>query len=809
MTGFLHDLRYAVRQLRKNPTFTAIALLTLALGIGATTAIFSVVNAVLLRPLAYKSSDRLTVVLHYGHNPVAPANFIDWQKQSHSFERMGAAEYWSPNLTGTDNTEKILALRITADILPMLGVQPLLGRALLSEEQERGKEHEVVLGYPFWQSHFGGNAEVIGQTMNLSGEAYTIVGVMPRGFKFAPFWATKAQLWAPLVLGDRVNDRSGRSLRIFARLKPNVTLQQAQGEMNALTAHLEQEYPGTNPGVSVLSLKEKVVGDVRPALLVLLVGVGFVLLIACANVAHMLLARSAARHKEIAIRAALGAGSSRVVRQFLTESVLLAGLGGAAGLLLAWWGIRLLVALGPPELPRVETIGLDWHVLVFALAVTVGAGLIFGLAPALHAATPNLSETLKEGERGSNEGIGRNRLRSLLVASEFTFALVLLVGAGLMIRSFLALRNIDPGFNPQNVFSAVVSVTGTKAAQPGERPLFYQQLLERIRQTPGVESASAINHLPIGGDIWGFSFHVEGQPVPPPSETPVATYRVVLPGYFKTMNISLLRGRDVSDHDTVSSPGVVVINDWFARHHWPGENPIGKRITLDDLKDHPAWLTVVGVTKNAVRSEWTEPPEDEMYLPYLQTHEYLAKPEAHFSYLTLVVRTSGDPAALTPMVRSLVSSLDKNVVVSDVQTMDQVVAQATSEPRFYVLLLGAFATVALVLAAVGIYGVMSYAVSRRTQEIGIRMALGARQVDVVSLVVGQGAVLAVVGVGAGLVSALAVTRLMARLLYGIKPNDPVTFIAVAILLSIVAVVASYIPARRAAKIDPIVALRYE
>jgi predicted permease len=326
---------------------------------------------------------------------------------------------------------------------------------------------------------------------------------------------------------------------------------------------------------------------------------------------------------------------------------------------------------------------------------------------------------------------------------------------------------------------------------------------------PGVESASAINHLPVGGDIWGFSFHVEGQPVPPPSETPVATYRVVLPGYFKTMNIPLLRGRDVSDHDTLSSPGVVVINDWFARHHWPGEDPIGKRITLDDLKNHPGWLTVVGVTKNAVRSEWTEPPDDEMYLPYLQTHEYLEKPEAHFSYLTLVVRSGRDPAALTPMVRSLASSFDKNVVVSDVQTMDQVVAQATSEPRFYVFLLAAFAAVALVLAAVGIYGVMSYAVSRRTQEIGIRMALGARQGDVVSLVVGQGALLAVIGVSAGLVSALAVTRLMAGLLYGVRPNDPVTFIAVALLLSIVAVVASYIPARRAAKIDPIVALRYE
>jgi putative ABC transport system permease protein len=544
-------------------------------------------------------------------------------------------------------------------------------------------------------------------------------------------------------------------------------------------------------------------------LLVLLAAVGFVLLIACANIAHMLLARSATRQKEIAIRAALGAGSSRVVQQFLTESCLLAAIGGGAGLLLAQWGIRVLVALSPADLPRVETIGLDGHVLIFALGITFAAGILFGLAPAFRAATPNHGDALKEGGRNSSEGIGRNRLRSLLVASEFTFALVLLVGAGLMIRSFLALRNIDPGFNPHNVMSAVVSVAGTREADPGERPLFYQQLLEQIRQVPGIQSVSAINHLPLGGDTWGSSFHVEGQPVPPPNETPNATYRVVLPGYFKTMNLPILSGRDITDHDTLNTPGVVVVNDWFARHHWPGQDPIGKRITRDDLKNHPAWLTVVGVVKNAVRSEWTAPPDDEMYLPYLQNHEYLEAPGSHFAYLTFVVRTAGDPTLLTPTLRGIVASFDKSVLLSEVQSMDQVVAVATAEPRFYVLLLGAFASVALLLAAVGIYGVMSYSVSRRTREIGIRMALGARAADVINLVVTQGVLLAGVGVGAGIISALAMTRLMARLLYGIQPGDPITFIVVALLLSVVAIFASYIPARRAARLDPMVALRDE
>jgi predicted permease len=809
MQGWLQDIRYGFRMLRKRPGFTAVAVITLALGIGANTAIFSVVNAVLLRPLPYRDSDRLTVILHSGRNPVAPASFLDWQKQSRSFESMGAAEYWTPNVTSTQNAEKLWALHITSSLLPMLGVQPILGRVFLPEEEQRGKEHEVVISYPLWQSHFAASPDVIGRPMTLNGEVYTIVGVMPRGFKFAPFWATKAELWAPLVLGDKLTDRSGRSLRIFARLKPDVTLAQARAEMAGITARLEQQYPGTNEDVVVLALKEKVVGNVRPALLVLLTAVGFVLLIACANVAHMLLARSAARQKEIAIRAAVGAENSRLLRQFLTESCVLATLGGVAGLVLAFAGIRLLVALSPSNIPRVDTVTLDPGVLLFALGLTLLAGIIFGLAPALRAGGLNLSDCLKEGERGSSEGIRRNRLRSLLVASEFTFALVLLVGAGLMIRSFLAIQTIDPGFNPHHLLSAVVSVSGTRAAEPGARPIFYQHLLEQIGHVPGVQSASAINHLPLAGDIWGFSFQVEGETLSRPSDAPTAAYRAVFPGYFKTMNLPILQGRDVSDSDTLNSQGVVMVNEWLARHHWPGQEAIGKHLALSTPGANAKRLTVIGVVKNSVRGQWTEPPEDELFVPYLQDQAYMTNPAPPFAYATLVVRTTGDPASMAPVIRSIVHSMNQNAPLSEVQTMDQVVSEATSEPRFYVLLLGAFAAVALVLAAVGIYGMMSYSVSRRTQEIGIRIALGARTVDVIRLVVGQGASLALLGLGVGMVVAFAVTSLMARLLYGIRPTDPITFVAVVVVLSTVALIASYIPARRATKVDPIVALRYE
>jgi predicted permease len=802
------DIRYGVRQLLRSPGFTAVAVLTLALGIGANTAIFSVVNAVLLRPLPYKDSDGLVVILHYGNGPVAPANFIDWRSQNHVFQRMGAAEYWTPNLTGVDRPEQVWGLHVTSDIFPLLGVQPLLGRMFLPEEDERGREHEVILSFRAWQRLFGGDNGIIGRPVTLDGEKYTIIGVMPRDFKFAPFWATKAELWAPLPLAARAAVRSGNSLRVFARLKPGVTLEEARAEMATITSRLEEEYPGTNRDYTVLPLKEKVVGEIRPALLVLLGAVGFVLLIACANVAHMLLARAAARQKEVAVRKALGAGRSRLVLQFLTESLLLTVFGAGVALLLGLWGIRILVALSPKGIPRVETISLDSHVLLFVLVVSGLTALGFGLTPALQVWAVNLSDSLKEGGRGSTEGISRNRLRGLLVASEFALALILLVGAGLMIRTFFALQAIDPGFNPHNVLSMVVRVTGSKSAEPSHRDAFYRQLLERVRALPSVRSASAINHLPLAGDLWSRSFLIEGKPIPRPGEAPEAVYRVTYPGYFHTMNIPILRGREVTESDTMNSPSVVVINEALARYCWPSEDPLGKRIALLDSSPNPRWLTVVGVVKNAKQHDWAASPDIEFYIPYLQSRavEDSASP---VSYLTLVVRTSGDPASLVPAIRNEVRTLDEGVTVSQVQTIEQVVADSTAQPRFYLLLLGIFAAVALTLAAVGIYGVMSYSVARRTHEIGVRMALGAKRSDVLKLVTGQGMILALSGAAAGLAGALPLTHLMASLLYGVRPADPLTFAVVSALLAAVAVLASYIPARRAARVDPMVALRYE
>src|ERR1041385_5078180 len=809
MHGLLQDVRYALRQLRKSPGFAAVAIITLALGIGAYTAIFSVVNAVLLRPLPYKEDGRLVVVLHNGRNPVAPANFVDWQSQNHSFESMGAAESWSPNLTSTDNPENLAGLRITSEILPMLGVQPLLGRVFLPEEQQAGKDLEVVLSYSLWQNHFAGDANVLGRTMALNGHPYTIVGVMPKDFQFAPFWATKATIWAPLSLGDRLGSRGGNSLRVFARLKSGVTLEQSQTEMAGITDRLDQQYPGTNRNVQVVSLREKVVGNIRPALLVLLGAVGFVLLIGCANVAHMFLARSAARQREIAVRAALGAMRWRVLRQYLLESLGIALLGGVFGLLLALWGTRVLIALGPQQIPRLATIGVDQYVLFFVFAVSLITGLVFGILPAWKASAANVSEALKEGERGSSEGVGRNRLRSLLVSSEFAFAVILLAGAGLMIRTFIAVQNIDPGFDPHNVLTMMVRILGTEQTAAGHTGPFYQQVLQKVSAIPGVQSASAINHLPLAGDQWGFPFHVEGQPVERPGESPVATFRAVYPGYFRTMRVPVLSGRELSEADNGSVPDVVLITDYMARHYWPGESPIGKRITFDDPQKNPSWATVVGVVKNTVRSNWINPAEEEVFVPYLQSKNYLQNPSGPFAYLTLVVRTTGDPANLSSEVQAAIHSIDRNVPISEIQTMEQVVTKATGESRFYLTLLGAFACVALVLAAVGIYGVMSYSVSRRIHEMGIRMALGAQREDVLKLVVWHGVLLAIAGIAVGMAGALALTRLMSGLLYGTKPADPATFITAVVVLGLVAIVSSYIPARRAAKVDPMVALRYE
>jgi predicted permease len=808
------DVRQGIRAMLRTPAFTAIAVIVLALGIGANTAIFSVVDAVLLRPLAYRDSDRLVTILMHGEGPVSVANYIDWRDQSHSFAAMGAADYWSPNLTGVDAPEHIAGLKVTQSLFPMLGIDPLLGRVFVEGEDKDGGDREVILSYRLWQRRFSSDHNVLGKPIVLDGNAYIVVGVMPEGFHFAPFWATKAELWVPNAFGARINNRGGNSLRIFARLKDGVSRTQARAEIASITARLEQQYPGTNRDAVITPLKEKVVGPIETPLLVLLGAVAFVLLMTCANVAHMLLARAAARRKEVAVRAALGARRGRLIRQFMTESSLLGALGGAAGLLLAVVATRALIAISPANIPRVQTVSIDMHAALFLLAATILTGLGFGLVPALQASSVNVNDTLKECGRGNSEAVDRNRLRNLLVVSEFALALMLLIGAGLMIRTFAALEAVDPGFNPHNVISMIVSVSGSKEEDPGRRELFYRQLIERVRSLPGVQAAGGINHLPLAGDLWGWHFAIEGRPKPRPGEKPGAVYRMVTPGYFSAMRLPMIRGRDITEADNVTAPGVVIVNEQAARQYWPGEDPIGKRICFDDDTTNPAaWLTIIGIAKDAKQDSWTDKATPEAYLAAFQNHDYLGdsptEASKHMNYITLVARTAGDPALAASAMKEAARSFDRNLAITQVVTMDGVVAESNAQPRFEMLLLTIFAAVALVLAAVGIYGVISYSASRRTHEIGVRMSLGATRGDVLLLVVRQGLWLALAGSVAGIAGALLLSRLMAKLLYGVQPTDPETFGAVAVGLGVVAMLACYVPARRAMHIDPMAALRYE
>jgi len=692
-------------------------------------------------------------------------------------------------------------------MFPVLGVQPLLGRTFTSDEDTEGRDHQVVLSYRIWQRRFAADPNVLGRNIKLNGEPYTIIGVMPKSFRFAPFWATKAEIWAPMSFGERATSRKGNSLRLFARRKPGVTLDQARAEMANITAQLERQFPGSNRNVHVSNLGEFVVGRIRTALLVLLGAVGFVLLISCANVAHMLLARAAARKKEIAVRVALGARRSRLIRQFLTESLLLSSAAGIAGLLLGFWGIRVLLSMVPITMPAMETTSLDWHVLLFTFAVATLTGIGFGLAPALQSSV--LGEALKESERGSTEGLHRNRLRSLLIASEFSLALILLVGAGLLIRTFVALEHIDPGFDAHNVLTMIVSVSGTSQQDPSRRGLFYEELLHRVRATPGVVSAAGINHVPIVGDLWGLPFYVEGQQPLAPGDSQSAVYRVVTPDYFATMKAPLVRGRDFTDQDRLNTPGVIIVNETLARKFWPGADPIGKRMSMTSSSDKAEWLTVVGVVRDMHQQDWTSEIDNEVYLPFWRTSDYLTSKSFASSYISLVIRPRSDAAALAPEIRSIVGLLDKEVPVSEVHTMEEVVGMVNSQPRFLMTLIASFAVVALLLAAVGIYAVMSYTVSRRTHEIGIRMALGAKQADVLKLVVGQGMTVALIGAAVGFAGSLLLVRLLKSLLYGVQPTDPLTFVLVPMVLCGIALLATYIPARRAARVDPMRALRYE
>ena len=802
MDALTRDLRHAVRSLRRSPGFTAIAVLTLALGIGANSTIFSVVNGVLLQPLSYANPDQLVMVWGHhttiGREVASQPDFLDWRAGNSVFSQMAAGANTTFDLTGVGEPERVSAALTTANFFQTLGVTPVIGR-LFAPQEERGAGNQVViLSYGFWQRRFGASPGIVGQTITLSGLPYTVIGVAPPGFRFE----RDVDVWAPLNL-DTKRGRRGDFLTVIGRLKPGVTLDGAQAQMTTIARQLEQQYPETNTnwGIELVPLKDQLVGAVRPALLIFMGAVGLVLLIACANVANLMLTRATAREREMAIRATLGAQQSRLVRQMLTESVLVSLAGGALGLLLAVWGVGALRSTQSSVIPRVSEIGVDGWVLAFTLLLALATGVLFGLVPALRLARGELHGALREGARGASGGMGVRQLRGVLVLAEVALALVLLVGAGLLIRSFDRLQRVDPGFHPDHVLSAEIVLPRARYGEAPRQRAFYRQLLDGMQGTPGVTSAALVSDVPLSGGASYLSFSVAGRPDPGPGTVQDAEVFVASPDYFRTLGIPLLQGRLFTTQDDAGKPNVVVINHAMAQRYWPGGNPIGARVTLDDPRDSSAsWSTVVGVIGDVHHNRLNQEPYPQMYAPVAQVPQRA---------MMLVARTTGDPTGLVGAVRRAVTSLDASLPISNIMTMEERVSHSVAQPRVNLTLLALFAGVALALAAVGIYGVVSYTVVQRTRELGIRMALGARPGDVLRLVIRQAMAPALAGVVLGLVGAWGGTRLMASLLFGVSASDPVVFGAVALFLSGVALLASYIPARRATRVDPLVALQYE
>ena len=804
----LQDFRFAVRMLVRKPGFTIIAVITLALGIGANTAIFSVVNAVLLRALPYEDPERILMVwrtqpeLGISEHPISPANFLDWQEQQTGFEEMAAYEPGLGfNLTGSGEPERISGARVSAGMFSVLRLTPSLGRPFLTEDDQPGAPPVVALSHSLWQRRFGGDPSIIGRTLNLDGRSSTIVAVLSRENVFLH----EADLWAPFAWSTEQRENRGlHSLGVIARLKPSVTGEQAKSEMEAISSRLAEAYPESNAGsgVNILPYREYIVSDVRPSLLIFLAATVFVLMIACANVANLVLARASERRKEMAIRTALGAGRWRVVRQLMTENLLLAGVGGMLGILLAWWGTDLLMALQQTDVPRVDQIGIDARVLGFTVLLTLLTGVICGLIPAFQAAKIDLTNTLKEGGRGTATDSGR-RLRNGLVIAEVAMALVLLVGAGLLSRSFLNLLLVKPGFNPQHLLAAAIALPETKYRDHKQQTDFYQQTLERLAAMPGVEAAGAINYIPLGSGAWMRRFAVSDQPLPAPGQEPRAVFSIVTPDYFRAMEIPIVQGRGFTQSDSAGAPLVAMINETTARSYWPNGDVYGKRIrNIGSGDQQPPWMEIIGVVKDVRMARLATEPGPQMYVPRAQ----ITFPDPD---MTLVARAAGEPANLAAAVRNAVAAVDKNQPVYDIRTMAQLMAHSVAAPRFNLLLVGVFAALALALAAVGVYGVMSYLVAARTHEVGVRMALGADAGDVLKLVIGRGMTLALVGVGIGLGAAFALTRVITSLLYSVRATDPLTFSVIPLLLASVAFLACYIPARRATKVDPMVALRNE
>jgi putative ABC transport system permease protein len=798
METLLRDIRYGVRSLLKRPGFTAIALIALALGIGANTAIFTLVNAVLLRPLPFAEPDRLVWVwgnIKNGGNraSVSPLDFLDYRQQNSTFEEFAASMQLRLNYTGGSEPERLEANGVTGNYFQALGAKPAFGRTFLLENEKPGNDQVAVLSYSLWQKRFAGDPAIINKTITLDGRSCAVLGVMPPDFSMP----RAADVWVPINfdIDAEMKMRGAHFLRPIGKLKAGVTMAQAQADTDAIARRLEEQYPESNSGwnLRLVSLREQLVGNTRPTLFILFGAVGFVLLIACANVANLLLVRAAGRQKEIAVRTALGAGRWRIVRQMITESVLLSLVGGALGTLLALWGVEVLVALSAESLPSTAHVGIDATVLGFTLLVSLLTGVLFGLAPAVRTMKLNLSESLKEGGRSGSEGVHRNRTRSVLVVIESAIAVVLLIGAGLLVRSLVRLQDTSPGFDARNVLTMGVNLPRDKYDKPEKAASFFAELESRVAGLPGVEAVGLISELPLSGQLNDMPYTVEGRPPVSIDQAFDDDFRRVNTNYFKALGIPFLRGRNFTEQEVRQGAEVVIITDLLARQVFPNEEPLGKRLIMASGYK----FEIIGIVGDIRHRALELPPLAAMYMP------------AYPGSTNLVIRSKGDPTSLAAAVRKEVLQIDPNQPVANVRTMEQWLERAVAGPRYRTTLLGLFALVALALASTGIYGVMSYSVSQRTHEIGVRMALGARRLDVMRLVVRQGMTLVIVGVALGLGGAFALTRLMASLLFGITAKDPFTFVAVSALLTLIAFVACYLPARRATKVDPLVALRYE
>ncbi len=806
MDGLWKDVRFAARVLLKSPAFTGIALLALVLGIGANTAIFSVVNAVLLRPMPFPDPDHLVMVSEAsprtGKNNVAnPQNFADWEKRNRSFEKLAAYVPFqmTMSITGEGVPEEIPGNVVTREFFPILGVQPVLGRNFLPEEDVAGNRNNVALITDgLWRRRYGADPKIIGRNLIVRGAPTTVVGVLPASFRFPE---VKADMWLLMHINAQA-ERHGRFMAPIARLKPGVTIAQAQADMNIIAARLAEEYPAfdTKWGVSVVSMREQFTGELKTPLLVLLGAVGLVLLIACANVANLMLMRSSSRQREMAIRTSLGATRARIIRQLLIESGILGAAGGILGLIFAVWAKDLLLAMLPESMSvaKVNNIAIDGNVLAFTLVLSVATALLFGLLPALRASRPDLGDTLKEGGRAVSASLSRNRMRAALVASEMAIALMLLIGAGLLIKSFIRLENVAPGFEPDRILSLRIGLNGARYSNDQQRVAGFEEIIRRVEQVPGVKSVGSIQFAPLSGLRSATGFWLANRPVPKHGDEPVTGVSIVTPGYFATMGIPLIKGRFLTPGDRAGSPQVTVISETLARRYFPEVDPIGQRLFVQWGKQTP--YEIVGVTGDVKHAGLDKEADPNVYFPDAQ------EPNGGG---TIVIRATTDPMKLASVVQQVIHGYDKDQAIADIQPLDTYLSKSVARPRFQSVLLGCFAGLALLLAAIGIFGVISYSVAQRTHEIGIRVALGARREQVLRLVVGQGLVLALIGTAGGLAGALALTRYLRTLLFDVSPTDPLTFIGVPLVLCVVALAASYLPARRAMKIDPMQALRYE